>query len=96
MIMENVKTHISEYSQLAKVLIALLTLTLISVLITGIHLGPLTVAVALTIASVKVAIVIIYFMHVKYESLFIKMMVAGVFLLFAIVVVVTFIDYLLR
>ena len=94
--MENGKTHISEYNQLAKVLIALLTLTLISVLITGIHLGPLTVAVALTIASVKVAIVIIYFMHVKYESLFIKMMVAGVFLLFAIVVVVTFIDYLLR
>jgi cytochrome c oxidase subunit 4 len=35
-------------------------------------------------------------MHLKYESLFIKLMVGGVFLLFALVVIITFIDYLFR
>lgn len=94
--MENHKPHISPYSFLARILIILLLLTFLTVAITGIHLGPLTVAVALIIASVKVAFVLIYFMHLKHEPLFLKLMVAGVFLLFALVIIVTFIDYLLR
>ena len=94
--MENSEKHITPYSLLAKILVILLTLTFITVAITGIHLGPLTVAVALIIASVKVALVLIYFMHLKYESRFLQLMVSGVFLLFALVIVITFIDYLLR
>lgn len=94
--MENHRRHISSYSSLATVLIILLVLTFISVGITAIHLGPLTVAAALVIASVKVSFVLIYFMHLKNESLILKIMVAGVFLLFALVIIITFIDYLLR
>ncbi|MEZ5001271.1 MAG: cytochrome C oxidase subunit IV family protein [Bacteroidales bacterium] len=94
--MENSEKHITPYSLLAKILVILLFLTFITVAITGIHLGPLTVAVALIIASVKVALVLIYFMHLKYESRFLQLMVSGVFLLFALVIVITFIDYLLR
>lgn len=74
----------------------LLALTTISVLITGIHLGPVTVAVALLIASVKVAIVITQFMHLKFENLFLKLAVSGVFTLFVLVIVITFIDYFFR
>lgn len=94
--MENGEKHITPYSLLAKILAILLVLTFITIAITGIHLGPLTVAVALLIASVKVALVLIYFMHLKYESRFLQLMVSGVFLLFALVIVITFIDYLLR
>lgn len=81
---------------LVRVLIALLVLTFVSVGVTAIHLGPLTVAAALIIASVKVSLVLIYFMHLKYESMMLKVMVAGVFLLYALVIATTFIDYLLR
>ncbi len=61
------------------VLVILLVLTTISVLVTGFHLGALTVAVALVIASVKVSIVITYFMHVKFESLFLKLLMCRCF-----------------
>lgn len=88
--------HVSSYQSLVIVLAILLVLTTISVLITGFHLGPFTVAVALVIASVKVAIVLINFMHLKFESMFLRLAVSGVFLLFAVVVVITFIDYFFR
>lgn len=94
--MENYKPHITPYSLLAKILVILLVLTFLSIGATTIHLGALTVAAALIIASVKVSFVLIYFMHLKYESLFLKLLVSGVFLLFALVIIITFIDYLLR
>ena len=94
--MKDEKQHISSYASLTVVLIILLTLTTISVLITGIHLGPVTVAVALVIASVKVAIVITQFMHLRFENLFLKLAVSGVFTLFALVILITFIDYYFR
>jgi cytochrome c oxidase subunit 4 len=94
--MKDEKQHISSYASLTVVLIILLTLTTISVLITGIHLGPVTVAVALVIASVKVAIVITQFMHLRFENLFLKLAVSGVFTLFALVILITFIDYFFR
>lgn len=94
--MKNEETHISGYTSHVIVLIALLILTAISVLVTGWHIGAFTVAVALTIASIKVSIVIYNFMHVKYESRFIKLMVIGVFFVYALVIIITFIDYYLR
>ena len=94
--MKDEKNHISTYRSLVTVLVILLALTAISVLVTGIHLGPVTVAVALLIASVKVAIVITQFMHLKFENLFLKLAVSGVFTLFALVIVITFIDYFFR
>jgi cytochrome c oxidase subunit 4 len=89
-------THISRYRELALVLLGLLFLTLLSVLITELHFGAISVFVALTVASVKVFIVLLYFMHLKFESLLLRLMVGMVFLLFALVIIITFIDYLFR
>jgi cytochrome c oxidase subunit 4 len=94
--MKTEETHISSYSSLAIILVILLVLTTTSVLVTGWHFGAFSVAVALIIASIKVSIVITFFMHMKFESLFMKLMVSGVFVLFALVVIITFIDYYFR
>jgi cytochrome c oxidase subunit 4 len=94
--MNNEETHISSYKSHAIVLIVLLILTTISVAVTGFHLGPFSVAVALIIASVKVRTVISYFMHIRFEGLFLKLMVTGVFVIFGLIIIITFIDYLLR
>ena len=94
--MNNDEKHISSYQSLVIVLVILLFLTTISVLVTGFHLGALTVAVALLIASVKVFIVLTQFMHLKFENRFLRLAVAGVFALFAVVTVITFIDYYFR
>jgi cytochrome c oxidase subunit 4 len=94
--MKNEETHISSYSSHAIVLIVLLILTTISVLVTGYHLGAYSVAAALIIASIKVRTVIFYFMHVRFESLFMKLMITAVFVIFGLIIIITFIDYLLR
>lgn len=88
--------HISGYFSLAVVLVFLLILTTLSVFITEIHLGAFTVAGALILASIKGFTVLSYYMHLKFESLFLRLMIAGVFIIFALVIIITFIDYLLR
>lgn len=94
--MKNHDNHISSYSLNWTVLLVLLILTTISVLVIKIHLGAFTVALALLLASVKATIVLTYFMHLKFENLMLRLMVGGVFLLFAVVIVITFIDYYFR
>lgn len=94
--MEKIKHHITSFFTNGIVLVVLLALTAVTVLITYIHLGAFTVAGALLIACIKTFVVLTYFMHLKHESFFIRLMVALVFLLFAIVIVITFIDYGLR
>jgi cytochrome c oxidase subunit 4 len=94
--MKNGDTHISSFTSHAIVLIVLLTLTFVSVSVTSYNLGAFSVTIALAIASVKVATVIANFMHVKHEGLFIKLMISGVFVLYALVIIITFIDYHLR
>jgi cytochrome c oxidase subunit 4 len=94
--MKNHDNHISSYSLNLTVLLTLLILTTISILAIKFYLGAFTVAIALIIASVKAGIVLTYFMHLKFENLLLRLMVMGVFLLFAIVIVITFIDYYFR
>ncbi len=94
--MENEKHHIVPYRLYVLVLIGLLALTLLSIAITEIELGSLTVAGALVFASVKSYFVLKYFMHLKYDKPYIVSMVIFVFAIFVVTIVVTFLDYLYR
>jgi cytochrome c oxidase subunit IV len=94
--MANNTTHTIEYKALSKTLLILLFLTFVTITVTSIHLGPLTVGIALLIACTKSFIVLSNFMHLKYESLLLRILVAMVFVLFALVVIITFIDYAFR
>jgi cytochrome c oxidase subunit 4 len=93
---DNHDNHITSYKLNGIVLLILLILTTVTVLAIKFHFGAFTVAVALLIACVKAFIVLTYFMHLKFENLLLRLMVSGVFLLFAVVVVITFIDYYFR
>ena len=94
--MKNHDSHITSYALNLKVLLVLLILTMTSILVIKFHLGAYTVALALILASIKTTIVLTYFMHLKFESLILRLMVGFVFLLFAIIIVITFIDYYFR
>lgn len=94
--MANNTSHTTEYNVLAKVLLTLMFLTLITISITSIHLGVLSVTVALLVAGAKAFLVLTYFMHLKHESILLRILVAMVFVLFAIIVLITFIDYAYR
>lgn len=90
------KPHIVPYRVYFIILIALLILTFSSVGITSIELAEYTVAAALLFAVVKSYLVLTYFMHLKYDKPYIKIMVGFVFAIFFVVIIITFLDYLYR
>jgi len=94
--MSQEKQHIVSYKNNALVLVALLVLTFLTVAITSVELGPLNVTAALLIASLKVGIVLTYFMHLKFDHKIFRIMVVMVVLVFTSLIVVTFFDYLYR
>ena len=94
--MEEKEHKISSYESYGKILVILLLLTTITVSVTSIDLAAWSVAVALLIACVKGGIVMMYFMHLKFENTLLKVLVFGVMGLFAVVLLITLIDYLNR
>ena len=94
--MSEEKHHIVSYRLYAIILLALLALTFASIGITSIELGAYTVAGALLFAIVKSYLVLTYFMHLKYDKPYIRIMVIFVFAIFVVVLVITMLDYLYR
>ena len=90
------KNHIIPYRTFLIVLGILIVMTIVSVGVTRIYLGPLTVALALLIATVKSSFVLRIFMHLKFEKKFFAFAVLAVILLIAVVIVITLMDYLFR
>ena len=64
--------HIQPYSHLLAVLAGLLALTGVTVAVSRIELGALNIWMAILIASVKSSLVLLFFMHLKYEGRFIR------------------------
>lgn len=94
--MENEKHHIIPYRTYLLILAVLLVLTGISVSVTQINLGTLTVTMALLIAGVKSSLVLSIFMHLRFDNKMYAFMAIGVILLIAVLIFITFLDYLYR
>jgi len=90
------KDHISTYKSHIVVLLCLLLLTILTVTITSVHLGPFNTAAAMLIASVKASIVLLYFMHLKFDQKIYRFMVTLVLAIYLVVIIITFFDYLYR
>lgn len=58
--------------------------------------GPLNVVIALTIAVIKATLVVLYFMHARYSSRLIWLIVASALFWMVILFALTFSDYLTR
>lgn len=89
---EHHEHHILPYSLLVKVWAALLVLTGITVWVAGIDFGFLNVVVALTIATTKALLVVLIFMHLRYENRAFHIMVLTAFVILAIFIGFTFFD----
>lgn len=90
------KSHITSYTTHLVVLAVLIVLTIITVGITRFELGPYNTSAAMLIAGLKGFVVLGYFMHLKFESSFYKIMVTLVIAIFLLVLFVTFFDYSYR
>lgn len=94
--MENNQNHIIPYATFLKILGALITMTLVSVAVTSIHLGALTVFVALLIAVIKAGLVLHTFMHLRFENRMFTILTIGVAVLISFVIIGTITDYIFR
>lgn len=74
----------------------LLILTAVTVAVSRVHLGALNIWVALSIASIKSALVIFFFMHLKYETLVFKIFLLGALATLAVFIGLNFFDVLYR
>ncbi len=78
------------------VYVSLLILTLVTVKAAFIDLGVFNPILAVAIACLKATVVILFFMHVFYQSKLIKLTVASGFFTFLILVSLTLSDYISR
>lgn len=74
----------------------LLFFTGLTVVAAYIQMGIFNPVVALAIASTKAVIVILFFMHVKYQSKLVKMTVGAGFFTFLVLITMTLSDYISR
>ena len=94
---EHVEHHIVTPVQYSIVFGTLLVFTAITVIAAHIDFpGPLNAIVALGIASFKAVVVILFFMHVKYQSRPVKLTVAAGFFTFLVLITMTLTDYMSR
>ena len=94
--MNQEKEHITEYKVYGIVLVVLLLLTSLSIWVTHIDLKAWTVGIALLVTCSMAFIILIYFMHLKFDHILIKLLVGLVFLLFAIFIGITLLEYMTR
>lgn len=88
--------HIDRSRTYLQVFAALIVLTVATTLVAYVDLGPLNVITALAIAVVKMLLVALFFMHVRYSTRLTRLVVGGGLLWLGILFLLTMSDYVTR
>ncbi|MGE3275966.1 MAG: cytochrome C oxidase subunit IV family protein [Vicinamibacterales bacterium] len=86
-------SHIASKGSYVTIFLALMVLTAATVGAAYFNLGILNFPVALAIATVKGTLVVLFFMHVKYNSRLTKLVVVSGFFFLALLIGLTMVDY---
>ena len=79
------------------VYVALIALTILTVLLSGLGLGNAgEVIIAMAVASIKAGLVLYFFMHLNHEPLIFKLFLGVAFFTLLAIFVLTFSDYTFR
>ena len=89
-------THIDSVGIYVKILLALLVATAVTTAVARVDLGGFSVVVALGIASVKMVLVALFFMHIRHSTKLTKVVVLGGLLWLAILLLLTMTDFATR
>ncbi len=88
--------HVVSWRVYLVIFLALAVFTVVTVLAAGRDFGVLNTVIALTIASVKATLVILYFMHLRYSPRLTSLVLFTGFVFLAILILLTIADYLSR
>ena len=89
-------THIDSVGTYVKILVALLVATAVTTAVASVDLGSFSVVVALGIASVKMVLVALFFMHIRHSTKLTRLVVLGGLLWLAILLLLTMTDFATR
>ncbi len=84
--------HVSSWQTLVAVFVALVLLTSLTVYVATYDIGRFELAVAMGIATIKCALVMGFFMHLKYDRALNRMVFLGSILFFTLFLGITVID----
>jgi cytochrome c oxidase subunit 4 len=84
--------HIVPLRLLVGVLVALLALTVITVAITWVDLGPLNLVAAMVIAVIKASLVLLYFMHLRWDRPFNAVIIIASLAFVVLFIILTLMD----
>jgi len=90
------ETHVVPYSVYIGVFLALLVGTAVTTAVAYVNLGAFNTPVALLIAFIKMTLVILFFMHVKYQTGLTQIAIVTAFFWLAIMITLTLTDELTR
>lgn len=94
--MDSNNQHMMSYTKLAIILLVLLVLTGVTVSVSYVDMGILNVPIAVGIACLKVSFVLLFFMHLKYESKAISISFISTICFLAVMISFTFWDVAFR
>ena len=94
--MEEHKHHIIPLGTYIVIWLALLVLTAVTVTAASLHFGGWSVGAAIAIATIKGTLVLMYFMHLKYEDRIFKRMLMLALFTLAVIMALTFADVIYR
>jgi cytochrome c oxidase subunit 4 len=89
-------THIDSVGTYVKILLALLVATGVTTAVSRVDLGPFSTVVALGIATVKMLLVALFFMHIRHSNKLTKLVVLGGLLWLGILMLLTMTDFATR
>ena len=85
--------HITGATAYVFIFLGLIALTVLTTAVSFVNLGAFNVVVALGIATCKMLLVALFFMHVKHSSSLTKLVLVGALLWLAIMIAFTLADF---
>ncbi len=90
------KPHLITYGTYVLVWLSLISLTLLTVTISGVDYGRIALFIALVIAFVKSVLVVSYFMHIKFDEAIFKFFILVALVTLASIFILTSTDIFFR
>ena len=85
--------HVSSTAMFTNVLLLLLFLTVITVAVSRVDFGSANMLIAMAIASVKASLVILFFMHLKWDTAINRIVFLSSFLFLSLLFIFTLADF---
>ena len=94
--MESEKNHITGYFTYVKVWIVLLFFTALNITLATLSHAKWIAPTIFLIAIIQAAVALNWFMHLRWDNKLFRGLVIGVFVFYAVILLVTFLDYKFR